>query len=387
MALPDLAGSVPAAPALIHWITDAHKLDHWLTAHSGQPLALDTEFERVSTFYPIPGLVQLGSGGDYCLVDPSVVENSRQFLICLEDPSRIKLLYAMSEDLELFRHWLGVQPAGVLDLQIGAALAGAGFSVGYAKLVEQLFGEQLDKSASRSDWISRPLSEAQQRYALDDVRFLQPLYQGVMGELESRGLTAALAEECDRFAAELAGQDNPEMHYLRLRGGWALDTDRQKILRELVIWREKLAREKDRPRSRVVPDMALIALAENMPASMPELSRIQDLSPGMVRRYGESLLDLLSVDPQELPELPAKLTPPLTRDQQMLYKRIKKRLVKAAEARDIPIELLAPRRRLEAMIHLAAAGEDPFVGGLFSEQWRRELLNPMREDIKGILAS
>ena len=31
-------------------------------------LALDTEFERVNTFYPIPGLVQLGFNGEFRLV-------------------------------------------------------------------------------------------------------------------------------------------------------------------------------------------------------------------------------------------------------------------------------------------------------------------------------
>lgn len=387
MELPDLAGCVPAAPEQIHWINDAAELDAWLARHEGRPLALDTEFERVRTFYPIPGLVQLGCGSDYCLADPSVAQASDRFREVLEDAGRIKLLYAMSEDLELFRHWLGVQPAGMLDLQIGAAMAGAGFSLGYAKLVERLFGEALDKSASRSDWLSRPLSEAQQRYALDDVRFLEPLYSWVKETLEEKALADAMAEESERFAGELAAQDDPDMHYLRLRGGWALNEDAQRRLRALVIWRENMARQKDRPRSRVVPDSALIAMAEARPDSLPGLSRIPDLSSGIIRRYGERLLEILQTDPASLPPLPARIPGPLTRDQQMLYKRLKKRVVSVAEARDIPIELLAPRRRLEAMIHQAAAGEDPCTGGLFEEQWRRELLEPLRDDIKGILAS
>ena len=385
MELPDLAGCVPAAPEQIRWITDARELDAWLEKHAGELLALDTEFERVSTFYPIPGLVQLGFGSDYCLVDPSVAEASEGFRRVLEDPARTKLLYAMSEDLELFRHWLGVQPAGMLDLQIGSAMAGAGFSVGYAKLVERLFGEALDKSASRSDWLSRPLSEAQQRYALDDVRFLEPMYNWVREALEEKGLADAMAEESERFARELAANDDPDMHYLRLRGGWTLDQRGQKLLRALVIWREQTARQKDRPRGRVVPDTALIALAESRPDSLPGLSRIPDLSSGIIRRYGELLLDILETDPGDLPPLPAPIQAPLTRDQQMLYKKLKKRLVSVAEARDIPIELLAPRRRLEAMLHQAAAGEDPCQGGLFEEQWRRELLEPLQEDIRGIL--
>src|SRR5690554_1385304 len=151
------------------WLETVEDLDIWLEKYRHQPLALDTEFERVSTFYPIPGLVQLGAGDSLRLVEPSVVERSDRFRERLADPQRPKLLYAMGEDLELFRHWLSLEPAGMLDLQIGAALAGAGFSVGYGRLVETLFGETLDKSATRSDWLARPLSDEQLRYALDDI--------------------------------------------------------------------------------------------------------------------------------------------------------------------------------------------------------------------------
>ncbi|HDZ38035.1 MAG TPA: ribonuclease D, partial [Marinobacter sp.] len=243
--------AVPPAPDTIDWIPSPEELDTWLDSAPGLPLVLDTEFERVNTFYPIPGLVQLGLGDRFCLVDPEVAEQSARFRATIADPGVTKLLYAMSEDLELFRDWLGIRPKGVVDLQIGAAMAGAGFSLGYARLVEQLFSEALDKSVTRSDWISRPLSDAQQRYAVDDIRFLSPMHQWVTAHLRERGLEAALVEESTRFADELADQDDPNNHYLRLRGGWALTAQQQVVLRKLVVWRELESRERDRPRGRV----------------------------------------------------------------------------------------------------------------------------------------
>jgi len=231
MTPPSPAVEVPPAPDRINWITEPSALDEWLEGLGDSLLALDTEFERVNTFYPIPGLVQLGYDDNYCLVDPDVAEASVRFKELLADPQTPKLLYAMSEDLELFRHWLGILPKGVIDLQIGAALAGAGFSLGYARLVESLFGETLDKSVTRSDWLARPLSEAQQRYAVDDIRFLEPMYQWLLAGLEERGLVYALSEESTRFADELATQDDPENHYLKLRGGWTLTPQQQGVLR------------------------------------------------------------------------------------------------------------------------------------------------------------
>jgi ribonuclease D len=364
------------------WITESAELDDWLLANRSLPLALDTEFERVSTFYPIPGLVQLGLGEEFRLVDPSVAEASAVFRGALADPDRTKLLYAMSEDLELFRHWLSLEPAGVIDLQIGAAMAGAGFSMGYARLVEQLFGEVLDKTVTRSDWLSRPLSAAQEQYATDDIRFLKPMYQWVWEALEEKGLVEAVIEESSRFAEDLAGQDDPASHYRKLRGGWALTRQQQGVLKALVYWRETESRNRDRPRNRVVADALLIAIAEKLPGSVRELSNVQGLPSVVVRRYGEPMIELIREASDADHSSLALIASPLSRQDQTLYKMLKRLMVQAAEARDIPVELLAPRKRLEAVVQARDLG-----AGLFSDGWRQQVIVPVHSRLEEVLAS
>ncbi|MFT7337846.1 MAG: ribonuclease D [Marinobacter maritimus] len=373
---------VPPAPETIDWIPLPEELDKWLDSAPGHPLVLDTEFERVNTFYPIPGLVQLGLGDRFCLVDPDVAEQSSRFREVIADPGVTKLLYAMSEDLELFRDWLNIKPKGVVDLQIGAAMAGAGFSLGYARLVEQLFGETLDKSATRSDWISRPLSDAQQRYAIEDIRFLAPMHQWVTAHLRERGLEAALVEESARFADELAGQDDLDKHYLRLRGGWTLTAQQQVVLQKLVVWREVESRERDRPRGRVLADPLLIAIADQLPKSLNDLSNIQGVPGGVVRRYGEALLKLVEEGRRADIFGIERIAPPLTRDQQAYFKSLKRFFKNAAEASDIPIELLAPRKRLEKVVQDGTLAESPFFHG-----WRAQILEPVMNDIEDFLTS
>lgn len=376
-----LAAPVPPAPETVRWLSSPAELDQWLEQLApGAPVALDTEFERVSTFYPIPGLVQLGGQGEYWLIDPDVAEGSAGFRTMLADPARPKLLYAMSEDLELFRHWLNVAPAGLLDLQIGAAMAGAGFSLGYAKLVETLFGEALDKSVTRSDWVSRPLSPEQQRYAIDDIRFLEPLYNWVIEKLQQRNLEQALAEESQRFADEAAGQEDPEQHYLKLRSGWTLTREQQAVLRLLVAWRERECQKVDRPRNRVLNDGLLIAIAERLPGSLRTLNDIQGVPGGIVKRYGEHLLELVregrEADNANLEPIPR----PLSRDQQTVYKKVKRCFNKVAEDIDIPIELLAPRKRIEKVLQ-----DGTLAGNEFFQGWRGELLKPVETDIEELL--
>ncbi|MDN6318600.1 MAG: HRDC domain-containing protein [Marinobacter sp.] len=373
---------VPPAPDTIHWVVKPAELDSWLDSAPGQPLVLDTEFERVNTFYPIPGLVQLGLGDRFCLVDPEVAEQSTRFREVLADPEVTKLLYAMSEDLELFRDWLGIRPKGVVDLQIGAAMAGAGFSLGYARFVETLFGESLDKSVTRSDWISRPLSEAQQRYAVDDIRFLAPMYEWEVAHLKERGLEAALVEESTRFADELADQDNPDAHYLRLRGGWDLTAQKQLVLKKLVAWRELESKERDRPRGRVLADPLLLAIADQLPGSVNELANIQGVPAGVVRRYGQALIKLVEAGQNADCSGLKLIAPPLTRDQQMGFKELKKHFRKAAEAIDIPVELFAPRKRLEKVMQNKTLAHSPFFHG-----WRAKVLAPVMSDIEDYLKS
>jgi len=374
---------VPPAPETIRWLETPEQLDQWLNSlPSGCPIALDTEFERVSTFYPIPGLVQLGGAGDFWLVEPNVAEASAQFRLMLSDGERPKLLYAMSEDLELFRHWLQVQPQGLLDLQIGAALAGAGFSVGYARLVETLFEETLDKSVTRSDWLSRPLSPEQERYAVDDIRYLEPLANWVVAKLKERNLEHALAEESRRFADEAAAPEDVNRHYLKLRGGWTLLPAQQAVLQRLAAWREQECRKVDRPRNRVLSDALLIAIAERNPDSLSDLSGIQGVPGGIVKRYGEHLLALIRAGKNAATADVEPIQRPLTRDQQALYKSVKKYFNKVAQEFDVPIEIMAPRKRIEKVIQ-----DRSLQGQAFFEGWRATLLGSVVRDIEELVKS
>ncbi|MFW5824854.1 MAG: ribonuclease D [Marinobacter sp.] len=377
--------SAPPAPPVQEprWLDTAAEMDAWLAGHQDQSLALDTEFERVSTFFPIPGLVQLGAGDSLRLAEPSVAEQSARFREVLADAGRPKLLYAMGEDLELFRHWLGLEPKGMLDLQLGAALAGAGFSVGYARLVETLFGEILDKSATRSDWLARPLSPQQQRYALDDVRFLDPLYRWVCERLRARGLAGAMAEESDRFASDLQALSEPANWYLKLRGGWHLPAAKQAVLKALVVWREQECRRRDRPRNRVLSDAALINIADRLAERTGALGAVPDVPPVVVRRYGDTLLDVI-LQARASGEVPDPLIDrPLTRPQQERYRRIKKCMTRAAAEADVPIELLAPRKRLEALVREDRTGAEAL--DLFASGWRGQVLAPVLDEIRALL--
>ena len=137
-------------------------------------LAVDTEFIRQSTLFPKLGLIQLYDGSQLALVDPLSITDWRPLQQLFAKPELIKLLHSCSEDIEALATVGITQITPLFDTQLAAELLGWGSSMGYARLVEQLSGEILDKSESRTDWLARPLSQTQLQYAANDVHFLFP---------------------------------------------------------------------------------------------------------------------------------------------------------------------------------------------------------------------
>ncbi|WP_179105721.1 ribonuclease D [Vreelandella utahensis] len=363
------------------WLDTPQQLDDWLAAlPPEQPVGMDSEFERVTTFHAIPGLVQVAAAGQVALVEPRAAEGSGALRGLLEDPDRSKHLYAMSEDIELFRDWLGVRVRGALDLQLAAAFAGHGMSVGYARLVESCLGVALGKGETRSDWLARPLSDAQLYYAVADVHYLRPLHEQLMAQVAARGFEEALAEESRIWCERQSVADTPESYYLRLTGAWRLRPGKQAVLRALCTWREHRCRELDRPRGRVIEDRLLIRLAEALPRSRKALAAIEGMPSGVVRREGDALLAVIS-EVVEGPEQAVESIPaPLTRNEKNHYRNVKRILAEQAESLDLPLELIASRRYLEPAVR--AGLREGRLPDLLTQGWRGRALAPRREELE-----
>ena len=138
----------------IHWIRDDASLaQHCLEWQSLPFVALDTEFMRVDTFYPIAALLQIGDGARAYLIDPLLINDWRPMCALLENPAVIKVVHACSEDLEVLLRLTGSLPAPLFDTQLAAAYLNLGFSMGYSRLVQEVLGIDLPKGETRSDWL------------------------------------------------------------------------------------------------------------------------------------------------------------------------------------------------------------------------------------------
>ena len=197
----------------IHWIRDDVSLAQHCAAWQQLPfVALDTEFMRVDTFYPIAGLLQVGDGQRAYLIDPLLIRDWQPFAALLENPALLKVLHACSEDLEVLLRLTGSLPAPLFDTQLAAAYLNLGFSMGYSRLVQAVLGIELPKGETRSDWLQRPLSETQVSYAAEDAVHLAEVYRQLAPQLSAEK-TAAVLEDGAELISNMRREVLPEELY------------------------------------------------------------------------------------------------------------------------------------------------------------------------------
>ncbi|MBB3189279.1 ribonuclease D [Halomonas cerina] len=363
---------MPLTPE-IRWIDTPDALDAACAeVAKADVIALDTEFFREKTFHPVPALIQFTAGGPAYLVDPLEVACTEAFRRLLAQ-GPLKLLHASSEDLEVFAHWAGVAVAPLVDTQIAQSLLGEVPAMGYQKLVEFWVGETLPKDETRSDWLKRPLSETQQRYAALDVVYLLKVWQHQREALERRGRLAWVEADCADLVAQAARSHEADgQWYRRHRQLWRLAPRQVETYRRLTRWREGEARRRDLPRGWLAKDGVLYAIAEALPENRHELARVEGVTPPMIKREGDALLqrvrEVRHLDEAELP--PAPLSPMEPAFKQRL-KALKRVVNDEAEELGIAPEVLLRRRSLEALVSAHLLDEPlPLPDG-----WRGERLN------------
>jgi len=337
-------------------------------------LGLDTEFVRTNTFFHKLGLIQVSDGNSTWLIDPLAAGDLSPLAEVFRSPG-VKVLHSASEDIEVFHRFLGALPAPLFDTQIAGAFAGAGAFLSYQKLVAAYLGVELAKEETRTDWLARPLSAAQLAYAAEDVAFLVPLYQRLTRELESLGRLSWAGEDSAALLDTSRFAEGAESAYLRLKGAGRLDRRQLAALRLLAAWREREARRRDRPRSFVLKEDLLLALATRRPKTLQDLQRLSALDPRQADRDGTIWLQLIeeaeALPASELPpRLAGKLFSPGVRE---LEYRLRERVRQKAAALGVPPEILAPRRALDALLRLTVGKSDPRLPREL-QGWRREVI-------------
>jgi ribonuclease D len=339
-------------------------------------IGIDLEFIRERTYFPQLALVQLAVGESHVLIDPLGPVKLDALDALIGDPSVVKVFHAAKQDLEIFFLRTRTPPRNIFDTQIAAALVGLGGQVAYGGLVRQLLGVRLEKGESYSDWLRRPLTASQERYALDDVVYLLPALDRLTAQLESLGRASWMQAECAHYEDPQTFVPEPSTLYRRVKRYRALNPRAMAALRELAIWREAEAVRRDRPRRSVVRDEVLIEIARKGPRSVGALTHTRGLHPEELRTSGADMVASvargLAVPDDQCPQTPTQTRAPVNADAGLAADLVMACLRTVCQREQIAPEMITNRAGVEQLVveHRSGATADhPVLQG-----WRGDLV-------------
>jgi len=272
-------------------------------------------------------------------------------------------------------------PKGILDTQMAAAFLGHGLQLGYQKSLQEFLGVDIPKDESRSDWLARPLSEAQVNYAALDVRYLPQLYDVLAAQLRASGIEQWFEADCAHMLADVNELPDPETVYQDANNAWRLRPQELAVLRELTRWRELEARRRDTPRGFLIKNGSLFGLARRQPQTLSALGEIEEMTPRIVRREGETLLRLIAAGKaQPASSWPATLPPPLPREARTVYDRLKDVATLVGKQHGVPVEVLLRKRQLEALVLSVVDHGFDVAPPVALNGWRGQILTPLLFD-------
>lgn len=267
------------------WIdTDAGLDDLVRRLSSGESYALDTEFHRERTYFPRLALMQFAwrenGRTEIALVDPLRCDVS--VLADLLSSDREVVVHAAQQDLEVLLHAVGVVPPRIYDTQIAAGFLGYS-SPSLANLVNGELKMALPKGDRLTDWLRRPLTEAQKAYAASDVEHLFEIRDRQMSRLVERGRTSWAEEAFAELLGRRVGPPDPELAWTRIKDVRAMKPRTRGVLAALATWREERAMASDIPPRQVLADLALQGIAQREPRTVEELSQARGVDDRHVR--------------------------------------------------------------------------------------------------------
>lgn len=334
-------------------------------------ITIDTEFLRETTFWPELCLVQMASPTLEVLVDPLAkgLDLTPLFEL-MANPAVVKVFHAARQDIEIIYHLGGLIPHPIFDTQVAAMVCGFGDSISYDQLVQKIKNVQIDKSSRFTDWSRRPLTEKQLDYALADVTHLRDVYLSLKAQLEREGRSLWLTEEMDILESRDTYDMHPDDAWLRLKSRLRKPTELA-ILKFVAAWREREARSRNVPRSRVLKDDAIFEIAQQQPKDAEALSRLRTIPKGWERSTSgtaivETVNAALALPKEEMPKAPRHSHAP--EGSGAAVELLKVLLKLTADKHGVAAKVIANSDDLDK---IAAEGENATVGALSG--WRREL--------------
>ena len=331
------------------WITDDRSVVELVDRLLAQPrYALDTEFHRERTYFPKLALVQIASADELVLVDPLTCDLSP--LRRLFDSDVLAVLHAAQQDLDVLHHAVQAVPRRLFDTQLAAGFLGQS-TPSLVSLLQSELRVSAAKGDRLTDWLRRPLSDDQCDYAAADVAHLLELHDRLSARLAAEGRTDWVEDACRDLLGKPASGTEPNMAWTRLKDVRVLKPKARGVARSVAAWRERRAMANDQPVRQVLPDLAILGIAQKQPRTLQELATARGVDDRHTRgQIGKELLEAVTAGLSMEASLPAPDGEELDRGLRPAVALVSAWVSEVARQERIDTALLATRADLVAFL-------------------------------------
>ena len=269
-------------------------------------LAIDTEFIRDNTYYPILCLVQIAGKDFAAAIDPLSEIDMNPIWDLLSNEKILKIFHSGRQDIEIFLNLTGKIPKPIYDTQIAAMFCGLGDQVGYEKLVDKFLNLSINKENQFTNWLQRPLTKSQLDYAISDVTHLIKIFPSVNKLILDAGRQEWVSKEIEQLYKKDLYNVNPEEAWKRIKIKYS-KSETLNILKILAKWRENKCKERNIPRNRLIRDETLVNISLFKPNKIDLFNKIRgmpkNVSVNDLNEIVKIIKDAEKIDPNTWPKV------------------------------------------------------------------------------------
>ncbi|MEC7595607.1 MAG: ribonuclease D [Pseudomonadota bacterium] len=224
-------------------------------------LGIDTEFRRVDSYFPELCLIQIATEDQIECIDVLSILNLEPLFTKLYDAQTKWIVHSARQDIEALYFLSKRIPKTIFDTQIAASFLNFPLQISYQSLTEKLENVVLEKKHTRFDWKMRPLPSDVLQYAIDDVKYLIPIYKKLSKELIKHKKIEWAMEEFEFLLKIDTYEPNIRQIIKKTKGISKISSQNKGNAIKLVFWREFIAQKKNKPRKWIMSDEKLISYA------------------------------------------------------------------------------------------------------------------------------
>lgn len=283
--------------SLSQFITTTEDLAQLCQQFAKEPMvAVDTEFVWTRTYFPNLGIIQMGTGVDSAyIIDTVAIEDSTPLKELMEDKNVVKIFHDAGQDMAIINRYTGGTMHNIFDTQFACGFTGMGASLSLQKMIAALEGVELEKGATRTDWLKRPLDMVQVEYALDDVRYMVQCAKKLKKRAQERETDTLMQMAFDEMSASdvFNFEYGVKRHFKKIASRLK---NRESVDRayRLGLWLEETARTKNKPREHVLRKEIINELAGSDITTIAAIDRANFLNDRIKNSLAVELVEALN---------------------------------------------------------------------------------------------